>query len=104
MLRDLQSLVRGLAIPCERLCRISRHTPSVGVHESDVELDARIALLGKRRQPSKRSGVIATVGRGDSIVEFRCRRRSNEAENEDEERENCVDHASTGDTIKMATV
>jgi hypothetical protein len=44
------------------------------------------------------------VGRGDRIVEFRCRRWSNEAENEDEEHESCVDHASTGDTIKMATV
>jgi hypothetical protein len=104
MLRDLQSLICGLAIPRDRLCWIALHTPPVGVHESDVELGARIALLGKQRQPSKRSGVIATVGRGDRIVEFRCRRWSNEAENEDEEHESCVDHASTGDTIKMATV
>jgi sulfatase-like protein len=95
VLRNLKSLVCGLSIPCDCLCRISLHTPSVGVHESNVELAARIALLGKQRQPSKRSGVIAAVGRGDGIVEFRCRRRSDEAENQDEEHESCVDHAST---------
>jgi hypothetical protein len=47
VLRDLKSLVCGLAIPCDRLRRISLHTPSVGVHESDIELGARIALLSK---------------------------------------------------------
>ena len=100
VLRDLKSLVCGLAIPCDRLCRISLHTPSVGVHESDVELGTRIALLGKQRQPLKRSHVIATVRRGDGIVEFRCRRRSNEAKNQDEEHESCVDHASTANATK----
>jgi hypothetical protein len=96
VLRDLKSLVCGLAIPCDRLGRIMLPTPSGGVHESDVELDARVALLGKRRQPSKRSGVIAPVGRSDGIVELRrCLRRSNDAENQDEEYESCVDHAST---------
>ena len=74
VLRDLQSLVGGLAIPWDRRRRISRHTPSVGVHEADVELCPRIALFGKRRQPSKRSRIIAPVGRSDGIVELRCRR------------------------------
>jgi hypothetical protein len=65
MLCDLQSLVCGLVIPSDRLGRILRHTPSAGVHESDVELGARITLLGKGRQASKRGRVLAPVGRGD---------------------------------------
>jgi hypothetical protein len=62
------------------------------MHESDVELGAHIALLGKQRQPLKRRGVIATMRRGYGVVEFGCRRRSNEAENQDKEHESCVDH------------
>jgi hypothetical protein len=115
MLGDLKSLVCGLAVPCDRLGRIARHTPSIGVHESDVELGARIAPLGKGRQPLKRGRVLAPVGRGDRIVELRCRRRTNEAENQDEECESCVDHGCPlrpasimmdppDDTIKTATV
>ncbi len=85
MLRDRKALVRSLAIPRDRLSRTSLKAPSIGVHESDVELGARVALLGQRGQPSDRRCVIAAVGRRNGIVEFRCRRRTGEAENQDEE-------------------
>ena len=85
MLCDLKSLVCSLAVPCDRFGRISRHTPSIGVHESDVELRARIAPLGKGIQPSKCGRVLAPVGCGDGLVELRCRRRTNQTENQDEE-------------------
>jgi hypothetical protein len=85
------------------------------VHEPDVELGARIALLGQRRQPSKRSRIIAATRRGDRIVELRRTGWTNEAEKQNEECKSCVDHArplrSAGivmhpsdDTIKTATV
>ena len=115
MLCDLKSLICSLAVPCECFGRISRHTPSIGVHKSEVELGARIALLGKGRQPSKCGRVLAPVGRGDGLVELRCRRRTNQTENQDEECESCLDHARPlrpasimmdppDDTIKTATV
>src|SRR6202043_4137556 len=114
VLRDRKPLVCGLAVPGDRLGRVSRHTPSEGMHESDVELGARIAGRGKRRQPPKRGRVIAAVGSSDGIVELRCGRGTNEAEKEDEKCESYFDHASTAtgkhheglpdDTIKTATV
>jgi hypothetical protein len=63
------------------------------VHESNVELRPRIALLGKGRQPSKRGGVLAPLGRGDGIVKLGGRCRTNQAESQDEECESSVDHA-----------
>jgi hypothetical protein len=55
------------------------------------------------------------VGRGDGLVELRCRRRTNQTENQDEECQNCLDHTRPlqpagimtdppDDTIKTATV
>jgi hypothetical protein len=64
----------------------------VGVHESDVELGTRIALLGKGRQSSKRGRVLTPVSSGDGLAEFRCVRGTGEAENQYEQYESSVDH------------
>jgi hypothetical protein len=85
------------------------------VHEPDVELGTRIALLGKRIEPPQRGRVVAAVGSSDGIVELRCRRGTCEAENQNEACESSGDHArpmrpentmmeSPHDTIKTATV
>jgi hypothetical protein len=84
------------------------------VHKSDVELGARIALLGKGGQSSKRGRVLTPVGHSYGIVQLRCLRGTSEAENQYEECESCVDHArplrpasimlEPDDTIKTANV
>jgi hypothetical protein len=84
------------------------------VHKSDVELGARIALLGKRGQSSKRGRVLTPVGGGDGLAELGCVRGTGEAENQYEQCESSVDHArplrpasimlEPDDTIKTANV
>ena len=67
-LRDAVALLRGFAIPLDRLGVIPQHALAALVQDAQVELRLSVALLGQRMPEPERCCVITASIRGKSIL------------------------------------